>query len=199
MSFQIKTDRHTPSIKDYHLTTVGPHNQTFTYLTSKLVSLLYSRSRYQGYTVFELVITLALIGLILAGLTPKLSQLLNSMDRNKAIQQVEFDLRRARIEAVSQGVRSIVNIQSDGKAYTVGLDYVPFSSTNTADSTLLTAKLPNKITISCSEPLIFNSRGFLVNTEGNPVSRTIAIKSNDVPFGAATISPSGAYEFNFSS
>lgn len=146
----------------------------------------------RGFTLPELVVVVGVIGIVVGAFVLSFIGFKDSFNRTQAKYQFESDIRRARNEAVSAGGRAIVRIASPYRSYSIGIDYYPFSGTNTADKTLFSRTLPDGMTVTSSQPLIFDSRGYLVDSSGSPASSTVRMSSKtEANFFQATVYSTG--------
>ncbi|RIK99983.1 MAG: hypothetical protein DCC75_14145 [Proteobacteria bacterium] len=158
----------------------------------------------RGVTLMELLVAMLILSVLGSIALPKLNDMKASFDRRDAKQKLEFDLRRARAEALSKGVRVVITLSSDLQSYTVGEDLLAYDTTNGNHDTLLfTTVLPQNVTLSFSgsgpdqTKLIFTSRGFLSDIIGNrnTSQRTITLSYQGSSFSTATIYPVGVASF----
>lgn len=169
----------------------------------------WQNSRYsiksRGFTLLEMLVTLLVLSVLAAIAQPRITAVKASFDRNNAKQVLEFDLRRARLEALSKGVRVVITLASDGKSYTVGNDLLAYDTTNgNYDNLLFTTVLPKDITLSFSgsganaNKLIFTSRGFLSDIAGNrnTSQRVATLSYAGSAFTTATVFPVGVAAFS---
>lgn len=163
-------------------------------------------SSSSGFTLFEVLVALSLLAVVLAAAQPSLTELKASYDRSNASRSFEFDLRRARSEALSKGVRIIITLASNGRSYTVGQDMLAYDTTDgNYDTLLFTRELPQNITLSFSgsgpnaTKLIFSSRGFLSDIAGNRTTaqRIATLSYQGGSFATATIYPVGVASVSF--
>ena len=109
------------------------------------------RDSSSGFSLMELLVTLLILAIIGIQAQPSLAALKASFDRNNAKNSFEYDLRRARSEALSKGVLIIITVSSDKKSYTVGSDALSYDTTNgNHDALLYTSELPPNITLDFS-------------------------------------------------
>ena len=73
-----------------------------------------------GYTLIGTLVSVSIIVLLLAIAVPHADQLMSSYYRSKNSQQLLLDIRRARSEALSNGVRGIVSVSDSGDSYSFG-------------------------------------------------------------------------------
>ena len=151
-----------------------------------------TKEHLRGFTIIELLSSLAIFFIIMSIGAPQVRQILHSIDRATAIKQVEFDLRRVRSEALAQGVRFIVLWNNDGHTFTAGADYVPYNDPASYDEMFFSSTIQSPISLIPSPPLmIFDSRGFLVDDTGNLINATIGFYYNGSQYGASTLSATG--------
>ena len=153
-----------------------------------------------AFTMIELLAVIGIFGLLAAFAFPGFKALASSYDRQNAEATFEFDLRRARAEALSRGCRIIMTIAGDGKSYTVGEDRLPYdTATAVPDTIIYTTRLPNStsVVLGSGNKILFNSRGFLSDTSGIPRTTTVAVtlSSNGSTFATATLYPIGVAKF----
>ena len=162
--------------------------------------------RIHGFTLVELLAVLTVLGVLIAVAQPWLAEMKASFDRKNARQGFEVDLRRARAQALSKGVRVIISLAPDAKSYTVGSDVLPYDTVSgNYDTVLFVTNLPEHVTLGFSgagtdaTKLIFTSRGFLSDIAGNRnTSQKIATLSyQGVSFATATVYPVGVASFTY--
>lgn len=155
-----------------------------------------------AFTVMELMVAVAISAIVSVIVTPEFSKMVASFDRFNVRTDLIQDLKRAQAEALTQGCRGIFRIAANGKSYSFGCDYLEYDATNppSADSVSFMRTLPNKITISTTSPLIFNSRGESVDV-GNIISNnSISIYTSEpgtpTAFASGTILGTGVFSFD---
>lgn len=149
-----------------------------------------------GLGLTELIIGLVVFSILALIAIPTIPEVLGSLRRDQARQQLEFDLRRARTEAITEGARGIVTVAGDGASYTVGFDNVPYNNPVASDTVLLTRQLPDGITITASDSIIFDARGRAVDINGAMTTVTFGLSLHADLFQAATLYPVGIFEFD---
>lgn len=161
--------------------------------------------KLHGFTLIEMMVSLIILALLALSAQPIISETKASFDRRNAKNLLEFDLRRARSEALSKGVRMVITLATNGKSYTVGSDLLPYDLTNGShDSKLFETVLPKDVTLSFSgsgpdqSKLIFSSRGFLSDIAGNrnTSQRVVTMSYRGTSFSTATIYPVGVAAFS---
>lgn len=85
---------------------------------------------FVGFILIELLTVMFILSVVAALAQPNLVELKASFDRKNARQNLEYDLRQARSEALSRSVRIITTLAADGKSYTVGEDVLPYETAN---------------------------------------------------------------------
>ncbi len=151
-----------------------------------------SKSDCKGFTLLETLVVILLMSLLAAFAAPAASAFNLSFYRRNAVQQVSADLRRAKTEALEQGVHSIFMTSANGSSYTLGFDYLPYQVSPAQDTLELESFLPNNTSITASRTLIFDSRGFLVDQNGSPTNATLVISGNGAAFCSLTINAIGS-------
>lgn len=161
-----------------------------------LRSPICERLRYTcaGFSVVEMLVTMTVFGIMVATAIPRYGLMAKSFARDSAVKQVDFGVRRAKAEAVANGVRSIVDFSADGSTYTVGIDKLPFSSPPVADQIIINEQLPSGTTANTSTTrLVFDSRGFLVDDSGNPITGSVTFRQAGSTFATGTIYSTGVF------
>lgn len=149
-----------------------------------------------GFSVLEMIVSLVVVSLLIAVAAPQRAALQASFYRNNGVNQIEYDLRRARSEASARGAQGIVSIAADGRSYTVGIDVLPFSSPPVADQQLFARSLESGIEISAGSTLIFDSRGYLVDQYGELTSQAVEVSYEEETFCSGTLFPTGNLELD---
>ena len=139
------------------------------------------RKNQSGSTLSEFVVYTVTVILISSYVAPSLSSLGGSFSRGAAISQFSSDVSRARAETLRAGARGVLAVAQDGRSYSFGLDYEPYSQTPQADSIMFQSELPGDITVVASD-VMFDSRGYAINSSGVPVNIDFSMESNDSEF-----------------
>ncbi len=137
------------------------------------------RSSSKGFSVIDLLVASTTMLVLIATAVPTLTDLLASFERNAAIEQVTFDLQRARQEAIAQGTKAILTIHGDGTNYSVGTDLLPYSAPPNADVTIFSNSLPSRVTMNSSQTVIFDSRGFLIDDNSQSTTTVLSFQHGD--------------------
>jgi Tfp pilus assembly protein FimT len=150
-------------------------------------------NQQSGVSLLEILFTLFIITLASAIAGVNMPSIIRSFNRSAAVQSLTSDIVRARNEATKEGTRIVFSVAGDAKSYTVGYDYIPYSSPAAIDSGATSFKqvLPNQVTLSASQTIIFNSRGYLVDVNGQLTTTTVTLSYRGVSFKTATIYPTG--------
>ncbi|MCB0320180.1 MAG: prepilin-type N-terminal cleavage/methylation domain-containing protein [Bdellovibrionales bacterium] len=149
-----------------------------------------------GYTLVELVAVIFIAGLLMAIAVPSYSELKDSFERSNFINQVEGDIRRARSSAQANGIRNIITLDATGSSYSLGSDSLPVSETATPDIVYLTRSYSTKNTLNFSTTPIFDSRGFVIDSNGELSTITVLLSRNGEIFCSGTIYPIGVFLFS---
>ena len=150
----------------------------------------------RGVTAAEVLAVIFIITLLLAAGVLDYRKLSESMNRGTALKQLEGDFQRARAQAISEGARTIVVLRNEGTEYTVGVDHSPYNTAGTPDRILYTKVLPPNISASFSGQLIFDSRGCLVDLEGELSQATVSIHDAQATYASGTIYAAGFLQLN---
>ena len=127
---------------------------------------------------------------------PDYGELAASFNRQNALNQIEFDFRRARGEALSTGTRGIISFSSGGNVYSYGFDYVPYASPAAAESEEFRRELPANITVASDIPVLFDSRGYLVDVNGNLTTANLTLSYDGASFCTGSVLSTGTISFN---
>lgn len=144
-----------------------------------------------GFSPLELLVTMGIFTILSLMAATSLPVMKQSFDRKNARQQLEFDLRRAKNEAVSAGARGSLIFAADGKSYSFGIDISPYNNPAAADSVMFIRTLPTGITMTSNQAVLFNSRGYLIDINGALSTTTLILKENGTAFQSASVYPTG--------
>jgi prepilin-type N-terminal cleavage/methylation domain-containing protein len=133
------------------------------------------RTGNRGFSLLEILVVLALLGIIFVFASPQLSSSTPAVERANVFKELRFDISRARTEAAAKGVRTIIAIGEDGKSYSLGYDYLPYNDPIEADDSFLDVNLPNTVSLASSQTIIFDPRGFLVDATGTPTTTALTV------------------------
>lgn len=153
----------------------------------------------RGFSIVELVVSMVVLSILVDSALTEFKQLYDSINKRNAEVLVLQDLRYAQASTVEKGCRGIFTIASNGKSYTYGCDYVPYSSTVTADTNIYTRNLPSGITVSSDALIIFNSRGQVIDSSEALQTRYVTLKvligSTPTQFNVGTLRPTGFFTY----
>ncbi len=164
------------------------------------LTLLERRASQAGFTLMELIVTLsiaAIFGRVAAFEFPALVQSFNRMDARSLVVQ---DIKRAQAEAITWGCRGVVTVIEGGREYTFGCDFLDYDTNipPAADRIFLHRELPDRIILSVSGPIIFNSRGHAVDPYGdmNNVQVSILESGRAAPVAQGTLLGTGVFGYD---
>lgn len=146
-----------------------------------------------GFSLMELTVVLAVAALVVLQAMPALVDMQFGIDQASARDILEYDISRAKSEAVSSGARVIVNMNTDGSGYTVGLDRAPVADPPAIEEIIFTRTLPNEVFLNFSDEvkIMFDSRGLLVDEFGEPTSLEASLAQHGYDFSPVFIYPVG--------
>lgn len=145
----------------------------------------------RGFTLIEMVVSIAILAVVSSFAVMSNSGLQRSFQRSNARQEFAFALRRAQVEATKEGTRVVFDAPAGASTYRFGFDYIPYNSPAAMDTTVATLALPSSITINFSSTLILDSRGYITDSDGLLVQRTVTLLQDGAQFASATIYPTG--------
>lgn len=141
------------------------------------------------------MVALSVGSILLAIGIPSVIELRASSMRYDARLQLESAVRRARSEAVAQGARSILRFSADGRGYSLGMDYLPYSETATEDIVASFETVPSRTAITLSSTAIFSSSGMLIDLAGDAASLTFELTYDGEAYCSGTIFSTGLVQF----
>lgn len=144
-----------------------------------------------GFCALEMVCAIAISLVLLAIGVTGWSQTLGAFNRSSTISLLVSDIQRAKSEAITNGGRGHFEFLNATNTYRFVMDYPPYDTPLATEHVVFTGELPNGITVEPSQPLLFNSRGFIIDTSGDISSLTLNISQNDEPFESMTVYPTG--------
>ena len=145
-----------------------------------------------GSSLIEMLTTVCLIGILVQFMAVSFVDFKESFAQSNARYQLDADLRRLRNEAVAAGAQASIVFNSAGNSYSAGLDYYPFNSNNTPDSTLFTRTFDSRISVTTSRTIVFSSRGYVSDGAGNMTTVAIALRYGSQTYYSATLYATGA-------
>lgn len=157
--------------------------------------------RDQGFSLIEMMVALAIAGLLSVTGVLGFRSTQESFDRMNARSFLLQDLKRAQAEAITWGCRGVFAISSDKTNYSYGCDFLPYdtSSTPTADRVFFARHLPYGITFQALSLIIFNSRGQAIDLNNQMNSVSLQLNQSDSGktsiFAQGTLLGSGSFVY----
>ena len=149
----------------------------------------------KGMGIFDLLVTMGILGIIAAIAIPDQSESRGAMNRAMAIAQFDTAITRARAEAVASGARTVFEISVSENAYRVGLDFAPYQVTPTIEEERYVGTLPGDVTMQSSADIIFDPRGYLIDATGATVQLDITFLENGTSYKTGTLFGAGYFEY----
>ncbi|MCB0337125.1 MAG: hypothetical protein KDD62_12495, partial [Bdellovibrionales bacterium] len=97
------------------------------------------------------------------------------------------------------GAQVVLATAEGNNDYFFGLDTLPLNEPAAPDSVKVTRKLGSKTTISISDTVIFSSRGYVVDEDGDPTNITLSLSRAGEVFCSGTLYPVGSFIYNCNS
>ncbi len=163
-----------------------------------------------GFSLLELLVVVALMGIFAGISTLGFQKVRESYSRMDVLSTFANDVSLARLQAVSEGGRGIMILNADQDEYSFGYDYLEYDVTApiTYDTAILTSHqfttvLPDNFTMTITDatdpsvytPIIFDSKGKVIDELGLLRSHTVTFYYNGTLYKQATITPGGALTF----
>jgi prepilin-type N-terminal cleavage/methylation domain-containing protein len=143
-------------------------------------------SKEQAFTLIEILVVLSILGVLsLMGMS-RMFELQSSFRRHEARQMFLSDIKRARAAALSQGARVHI-LPTTANEYEIGVEYRPYEATPSADSILFRRDLGSSVEMVLSDTISFDSRGYLIDEDGEMTSVTFSLTDQGAEFEAGTI------------
>lgn len=143
-------------------------------------------------SIIELLVTVAVIGILCRIMTLSFVDFKESFSQNNSRFQLDADLRRLRNEAVAAGARGVLTVSNDGSSYSLGLDYTPFATAAASDKVIFTRKLPKNVTLVTSRTILFDTRGYVSTESGATTTVVVTLKHFTNSYFSATLYSTGA-------
>jgi Tfp pilus assembly protein FimT len=150
-----------------------------------------------GFSIFELLVVLSFTAIMVAAAVPKMSEFRQVMHKNSAEFQVVQHFRWLQAKAVEQGCRGILIVSQNKRSYTMGCDYIPFddSADPQFDTLLDTHHLPGEVRMDIDDIVVFNTRGQVINSQGNLQTRTVTLFYYSEPFKTGNLRATGFFDY----
>lgn len=144
----------------------------------------------------ELLVTLCIFSiLVVVGVNSHIATM-TSMDRGHAREQIAHSIERLKQEALSEGARTILTIEPGGNSYTLGIDYPPYNDPVAEDDSFTREELPTGVSLTTSQAVMFDSRGFLIASDGVVTSTIVNLGYDATTFCSITIFSTGGLSYS---
>lgn len=145
----------------------------------------------RGSTIFELLITLAVSGIMASVALLGFGSVRSSFDKSESKYQLQADLKLLRNAALELGARTFLVVNQTGTSYSVAIDYAPYAAAPIAERILFSRPLPSGVTLSLSKRVMVNSKGFTIEDDGTITTSIITLALRTQSFFSATLYPTG--------
>jgi type II secretion system protein H len=115
--------------------------------------------RDRGYTLIELMVTLALLGVLMALAWPRLEGFTRSNRLRASLDRLSSDLTLARLAAVREGRAATLRIDNAGTRYTVMVDATGTLPVDTVKTVSIGTEYPGITYTPAAGSVTFDSRG----------------------------------------
>lgn len=157
--------------------------------------MIRQRSCEAAFSSIELLVVLVMLAILTYSGTQQYISTLGAFTRMTSINQFQSDIRRARIESITQGGRGIVALDGTG-GYRMGIDYWPFDNGVNIETQLFSTVFSSEVEFEATGDMIFNSRGFLVDDDGLPTTVTFSFRFRGEEFCDGFVYSSGIVELS---
>lgn len=148
--------------------------------------------------MFELLVAVLVFSLVVAIASPSLSGTLDTFQKNSFLHHIIANLNESRAKALSEGARIIIKVEDSGDSYTVGLDNLPYSDEGDYDELINQVKLDSGNTLVAEDLIIFSSRGYLIDLNGEPTNIDLELFRHNQSFCSGSLYTVGAFEYDCS-
>jgi Tfp pilus assembly protein FimT len=154
-------------------------------------------NNYSGFTILELLVVLSFTAIMVAAAVPKMSEFRQVMHKNSAEFQVVQHFRWLQAKAVEQGCRGMLIVSQNKQSYSLGCDYIPFddSADPQFDILLDTHHLPGEVRMDIDDVVVFNTRGQVINSQGNLQTRAVTLSYYNEPFKTGSLRATGFFDY----
>lgn len=151
-----------------------------------------STTTSKGFSLLELLGALLITGTTALVALHYAVKTYNSIKKMTARQLVLTDIKYARNQALSKGVRTLVTVDSGYNSYKIGYDTIPYATTPSIETLAFQRKLPAGISLVFNKSIIFSSRGSLIAADDTLQTGTISLIQDGSIFYRITVYASGA-------
>jgi len=149
-----------------------------------------------GVTVVEIVTVLSIIAILSAISLPAVFWMYSEYERASARESLQTAILRASSRASALATRVVFAFDNTGHGYSVGPDYTPLASPASPETIERTGELPRSVTINPTQPLLFDSRGYLVDATGQLTEAHLVLSQNGTAFTSMTVGPTAGVTFD---
>ncbi|MDC0357210.1 type II secretion system GspH family protein [Oligoflexia bacterium] len=157
-----------------------------------------SISTESGFTLLEMIVAITIFLFFISMAVPRLATLNSTFNRVNARAWLLQDLKRAQANTVTEGCRGIFTIEPGAKSYWYGCDYLAYDVTANPEGDAMSFRrvLPDKITVTASDVVVFNSRGQTVDIFGIVSSVTFSLSESSEAFAVGSLNGTGVFAYN---
>jgi hypothetical protein len=123
------------------------------------------------------------------------ASIMDAYQRNFTIHQMQSDIAKLRSQALLNGCSQVLEIASDGSRYMGRASSSCFSGDYDAeDLRSFSYNLPSTVRLAASADVQINSRGFVVDSVGQPSDLPVGLLCRGIPCGNVTLSMLGVLQ-----
>jgi prepilin-type N-terminal cleavage/methylation domain-containing protein len=155
-------------------------------MTHNMTTLSKDDNACKGFTLIELIITMALIGILLAVALPPYVQWRNNANYRQTARQITSMLREARSYTIANNVTHSVEVKPSNNSYRLLRNATVLQETFAQSPVLIRGGAGGTLTTDIT--IVFNSNGTAVLT---PTDGNIFIKDGNVQKFQIIVTPTG--------
>ena len=139
----------------------------------------------------EYMVVLSLSLMFVAIAVPNFVMLDASFRRSVARTQIQGDLVYIRSMALKEGGRAALIPSADGTSYTVEIGHAPYAGFPGTETEVVRKSLPSGTAIRTVGPLVFDSRGHLIDSSGNMKGASVILSWKKKDYATVSLCPVG--------
>lgn len=144
-----------------------------------------------GYSILETIAVLGILMVLTLFAIPSFPAIFQTTRAAQLEGTLAEIVQRTQQTAKLRQARAYISLNNQGDAYSVWLDFYPYSTSPSPEQLAFQGALPERTAISGVQEIIFDSRGVQISQSGAVTTAALALQIDGLTYRSVVITPIG--------